>query len=164
MPLTHFRMPVWGCHWRNDGDWAESATAVLLLPVWWWGCWRCWPLPPRSWPARTRKRAARSCGAGRRCCSPARSRACWETPKLAQYSYSTMQQSKGVFYNLTLLAPVPPLFWLRLSMIWNSSSILLYLASVRGVRFVSPPPPSSLSPPSGLPGAPPLFSFLFKAC
>ncbi len=66
--------------------------------------------------------------------------------------------------------PPPPLSWFLDIMSWNSSSILLYLASVLGVSVAPsppppPPPPPSPSPslPSGLPGAPPLFSFLFRA-
>lgn len=61
--------------------------------------------------------------------------------------------------------PVPdkrfPLTWFRCIMIWNSSSILLYLASVRGVKFVSRS--LSESAQSGLPAEPPLFSFLLRA-
>ncbi len=55
------------------------------------------------------------------------------------------------------------------SISWNSSSTLLYFSSVPGVRVVeaaaaAPGSPSpSESPPSGLPGWPPLFSFLFRA-
>ena len=48
---------------------------------------------------------------------------------------------------------------------WNSSSILLYLASVPGVRLasnsVSESPQRSSS---GLPPGPPLWSFLLRAC
>lgn len=54
-----------------------------------------------------------------------------------------------------------PLIWFLCIIIWNSSSILLYLASVLGVSVVSSSP--SESPPSGEPGPPPLLSFLFKA-
>ena len=54
-----------------------------------------------------------------------------------------------------------PLTWLRCIMRWNSSSILLYLASVLGVRVKSGS--WSLSSPPGLPRPPP-FSFLLSAC
>ena len=53
-----------------------------------------------------------------------------------------------------------PLIWFLCIIRWNSSSILLYLASVRGVRLKSAS--WSLSSPQGLP-RPPLVSFLFKA-